>query len=218
MNMIRKNSFKYIVLIVSFVVLASLGRTKALPLLIPFFIAHCDTEGGPVIQAAKKALETRNIDLVLIWIKEKDETELEKAFKQALTVRKLDPKAREMADRYFFETLVRIHRAGEGAPYDGIKPAGTEEPAIAAADQAVASGAIDELAAEIAKLAGDGVRERFTVLMEKKKHKDESVAAGREYVEAYVTFIHYVERLHNDAAGDAAHGDEPVDPGVQHGH
>jgi hypothetical protein len=37
------------------------------------------------------------------------------------------------------------------------------------------------------------------------KHADESIEAGREYVEAYVVFTHYVERLYNDATAKVEH-------------
>ena len=83
--------------------------------------AHCDGMDGPVISAAKNALDTEDINLVLFWVQKKDETELKKAFQKTMAVRKLNPEAKELADMYFFETLVRIHRAGEGEPYTGIK-------------------------------------------------------------------------------------------------
>ena len=34
---------------------------------------------------------------------------------------------------------------------------------------------------------------------------NESVDAGREYVEAYVEYVHYVEGLHNAVAGKGGH-------------
>jgi hypothetical protein len=43
-------------------------------------------------------------------------------FTKTLAVRKQSKEAKELADMYFFETLVRIHCAGEGAPYTGLKP------------------------------------------------------------------------------------------------
>ena len=89
-------------------------------------LAHCDGLDGPVVKAAQRALETRNPALVLIWVQEKDEPEIRKAFEQTLAVRELCPQARELADRFFFETLVRVHRAGEGAPFTGLKPAGRD--------------------------------------------------------------------------------------------
>ena len=101
-------------------------------------LAHCDGLDGPVVKGAQNALETGNVNLVLIWVQKKDEGELKKVFQQALAVRKLNPQAKELADMHFFETLVRIHRAGEGAPYTGLQPAGRDlGPAIPAADKAL---------------------------------------------------------------------------------
>ena len=104
-------------------------------------MAHCDGLDGPVVAAARSALDNGNPNPVLIWVQPKDEGEIRAAFAEALDVRKLGPKAKAMADTYFFETLVRLHRAGEGAPYTGLKPAGRDlGPAIPLADKAVASG------------------------------------------------------------------------------
>jgi len=36
-------------------------------------------------------------------------------------------------------------------------------------------------------------------------HASESVEKGGEYVPAYVSFMHYAERLHADASTEAAH-------------
>jgi hypothetical protein len=102
------------------VVIALLGLTPARA------FAHCDGLDGPVVKAAQRALETRNPALALIWVQEKDEREIQNAFDQALAVRELSPQAKALADRFFFETLVRVHRAGEGAPFTGLKPAGRD--------------------------------------------------------------------------------------------
>lgn len=88
--------------------------------------AHCDGMDGPVVIAAQKALAKQDVNLVLIWVQKEDEQELRDVFDQTLRIRELSAEARELADRYFFETLVRIHRAGEGAPYTGLKPAGRD--------------------------------------------------------------------------------------------
>ncbi len=128
---------------------------------------------------------------------------------KTLTVRKLSQEAKELADWHFFETLVRIHRAGEGEAYTGIKPAGTEvEPGIIAADKAVETGLVNDLIKELSTQLANSISESFRHVMEKKKHKDESVDAGREYVETYVAFIHYVEKLHLVVSGKNAHHSE----------
>lgn len=73
--------------------------------------AHCDGLDGPVVKAAQRALQTGDVNPVLIWVKPQDEAEIKKTFEETLAVRKLAPQAQAFADRYFFETLVRIHRA-----------------------------------------------------------------------------------------------------------
>jgi hypothetical protein len=168
--------------------------------------AHCDTLDGPVVQAARTALDSGNVTPVLKWVQKPDEDAIRKAFERTLGVRKLNPQAKELADMYFFETLVRLHRAAEGAPFTGLKPAGEVEPVVAAADKAIESGSLDDLAKQISSLVRDGMRQRFDHVVKARKEMDRSVEAGREYVEAYVEFVHYVERLHNDASGAAAHG------------
>jgi hypothetical protein len=162
--------------------------------------AHCDTLGGPVIKAAQKALETGNVNLALIWVQKKDEAEIRKAFESTLTVRKLSPEAKEMADMYFFETLVRIHRAGEGAPYTGLKPAGIDlGPAIPAADEAIEKDSGELLLKLLKDEIEKGIQEKFKEVMAKKNFNKDDVGAGREYVRSYVEFIHYVERLYEAA-------------------
>jgi len=168
--------------------------------------AHCDGLDGPVIKAAREALETGNVNLALIWVKKDDEATIDKAFKQALAVRKQSPEAKEMADMYFFETLVRMHRAGEGAPYTGLKPVGRDlGPAIPAADKALQDGSIEPVVKLLTGLVQDGVREHFQHAVDQKKFDKDDVETGRKYVETYVTFIHYVEGIYQ-AAQSPAHG------------
>jgi hypothetical protein len=180
--------------------------------------AHCDGLDGPVVSAARKALDSGDPNPVLIWVQPKDEAEVRRAFSEAVAVRKLSPQAREMADRYFFETLVRVHRAGEGAPYTGLKSAGRDlGPAIPLADKAVATGSEAELASFVSKEAEKGVRAKFAELQRKRNFKPDDLAAGREYVASYVTFIHYVEGLHEAVeAGAAGHYAEGKTASTEH--
>ncbi|MFB3926296.1 MAG: DUF6448 family protein [Syntrophales bacterium] len=181
-------------------------------------LAHCDTMDGPIIKSALQALETGKTELVLMWIQKKDEPELMQAFRKAREVRKLNPAARELADRYFLETFVRLHRAGEGAPYTGIKPAGTEvDPSVKQADKALETGSPEELLKFMSSAVVKGVREQYERASELRKHAGHSVEAGRDYAAAYVTYVHYVERLYNMAMPKGAHGGhEP--PATKHAH
>ena len=163
--------------------------------------AHCDTLDGPVAVEATAALESGDPAALVKWVQPQYEDEISAAFAQARAVRGLGPEAQELADKYFLETLIRLHREGEGAPYTGLKPAGQIEPPVAAADRALADGSVDELAASIGNAAEQAVREHFERLTEAARHKDESTEAGREFVEAYVVYVHFVENLHNVIAG-----------------
>lgn len=172
----------------------------------PNVLAHCDGLDGPVVTAARKALETGDVNLVLLWVNKKDEPEIRQVFQKTLAVRKLSPEARELADLYFFETLVRVHRAGEGEPYTGLKPAGRDlGPAIPAADKAITDGKLEPLYKLLMDKIHEGLHEYFKKVMARKNFDKNNVEAGREYIEAYVPFIHYVEQLY-EAARKAGHG------------
>jgi hypothetical protein len=165
--------------------------------------AHCDTMDGPVVKAAQKALATGNVNLVLIWVRKQDEAEIKKTFQKTLAVRKLNAEAKELADLHFFETVVRIHRAGEGEPYTGLKPEGTGVgPVVSRADNAIESGKLDSLLKLLVETLQAEVREAFKEVIGRKKFKPDDVAAGREYVEHYVRFLHRVERIFSAAKAE----------------
>lgn len=172
-------------------------------------LAHCDTFEGPVIQEARVALEKGNVTPLLKWVPKTDEGEIQKAFQTTLRVRALSPEARAMADRYFFETLVRIHRIGEGESYTGLQSGDAIPSVVVKADESLAKGDVDDLAKRIAAHVEKAVRERFAEAAEAKKHKDDTVEAGRDYVEAYVQFVHLAEHIHtmlSNNASAAGHG------------
>jgi hypothetical protein len=161
--------------------------------------AHCDALDGPVITEARKALEAGNVNLVLGWVQKKDEAEIRDAFTKVITVRKTSAVGKELADRYFFETLVRVHRAGEGASFTGLKPAGNIEAIIAAADKTVATGELKPVAELVKRRMDDGLQRRFDDLVSKKTYQPNDVEASRAYLDTYVDYMHYVESLYNAA-------------------
>ena len=180
--------------------------------------AHCDTLDGPVVAAARKALDTGNANLVLIWVQKKDEADIRNHFQKTVAVRKAGGQAKELADMYFFETLVRIHRAGEGAGYTGLKPAGKIEPPIAAADKSLESSKLQEVAKLISKRTEEGLHRSFEDMMKKKKYNPNDVAAGRAFASAYVEYTHYVERLYDAAETLAPEHVQKAAPGLAHSH
>lgn len=193
-------------------------------------LAHCDTLDGPVVNLARQALAKGDVKIVLPWVAADKEAEIEKAFDLAMAVRGKGEKERELADRYFFETLVRVHREAEGAPYTGLKPAGLDlGPAIPAADKALETGNPGPLLKLIGDKIHEGIHKYYVEAREKKAHAGESVEGGRAYVQAYVPYLHFVERLYADATTPVAHGagegthaehghPEPSAPAGEHKH
>lgn len=191
------------------------GRVVTVLALLLFLPAlatsHCDTMNGPVVKDARLALEKGDITPVLKWIKKENEVEIISLFEKTRIVRSQSVQARELADMYFFETVVRVHRAGEGAPYTGLKPEGTPvEHGIEQADRAVDERSVDKLVHAVTADVAAGLKRRFDTLMETQQRADRSVAAGRDYVAAYVEFIHYVERIQQAvSAGGHAEQESP---------
>lgn len=178
--------------------------------------AHCDSMTGPVVPDARAALESGDISPVLKWIMPEYEAEVTAAFERAVEVRALGGDARELADQYFLETLIRLHREGEGAPFTGLKddPAA---PIVAMADQALADGSVDGMIEKINRHLASAVAEKFQKALEASRDKDRSVEAGREFVAAYVTYVHYVEGVHDAIiAAGSHHAENKSDSGHAH--
>ena len=181
--------------------LAALAVLAGCLILLPAISrAHCDTLGGPVVKDGRAALEKRDITPVLKWVKPEHETELRQVFDEALSVRAKGPDAAGLADRHFLETLVRLHRMGEGAPYTGLKDA-PAEPIVAMADKALVSGSEQAMLKALDKHLAEVLAGKFQRVLAASKAKDTSVEAGRAFVEAYVDYTHYLEALHAAIAG-----------------
>jgi hypothetical protein len=184
--MLTKSLFARILFLASFVFIFTITIS-----------AHCDSMEGPVVKASQKALESGNTNYVLIWVRADDEKEIKNLFEKVLQVRKLTADAKELADMYFFETIVRLHRMGEGEGYAGLKPVGYKPvKGIELADVAVETTSIDKLLAGLDKKHHSKIKGYFTDLQSKKNYAVTDVKAGREYVESYVRFIHSVETLY----------------------
>jgi hypothetical protein len=143
---------------------------------------HCDSLDGPVVKAAQRALAARDPELVLPYVPEEAEDEVVSAFERALAVGALGGEARELAERWLFENIVRLHREGEGAGYSGLKPAGLDVgPVIPLAEEALESGDADALVEFLTDELEREVRQRLAhaVALRESAH---DVASTREYV------------------------------------
>ena len=162
---------------------------------------HCDSMDGPVVLAAKRALEAHDPMLALPYVKPEGEPEVLAAFERTIEAHNGDPKVNELADLYFFETLVRVHRAGEGAPYTGLKPAGLGfGPVVPVAERAVETGSPDELIHVLSDKVRHEVVERFGKAMALKAHADDGVAAARASVEAMLGLEVWSHKLYTCAS------------------
>lgn len=171
---------------------------------------HCDTRDGPVVRAAIKALETKNLNHLLIWIPEESETVLREIFEKVLKARKAGKAAQEVADDWFFENAIRLHRAGEGAPYTGMKPAGLDEgPVVPKAERAIETGNPQETIDFILGTVEDDLAHRFHTVIEKKKYDVDDVAAGREFIGAFIGWVVYAHHLYEYVKSGGGHGAEP---------
>lgn len=169
--------------------------------------AHCDTAEGPAVKDGRKALVTENLNYALKWIPSDGEVELRDVFDKALKVRTLGTDAAELADRLFLETMVRIHRMGEGVGFTGIQPAGTQiDPVVTAADEAIASGTDSALLPMVPHERRAELDKRFHAAVAIKDFDVDDVAAGRRYLAAYVSFFKYAEGEDHEHHGHESHG------------
>lgn len=180
---------------------------KLIERLIPTAFAHCDTADGPAVTDGRRALATGNINHALKWIRASDEAELREVFGKASAVRNLGALAAEVADRLFLETLVRLHRMGEGVGFTGIQPTGTEiDPVVVAADLALETGDDRHVTALAPTDRRAELHRRFEIALGKKKFEVNDVPAGRDYVAAYVNYFKFAEgEVHEHPP---AHGDD----------
>lgn len=170
---------------------------------------HCDSIDGPVVTAARKALDREDVTVVLPYVHAPGEDEVRRAFAKVLPLHNDPNGAREVADLYFFETVVRVHREGERAPYTGLKPAGLDVgPAIPLAEKALETGAANELLTLLRDTTTNEVTERLAHAKQLEKSAAGGVAAGRAYVEAMLGFEVWSNKVYEAIVGAAHAGEE----------
>src|SRR5690554_805725 len=190
-----------------------LFKTGIRPLLLVFAFmmagisgfAHCDSYDGPVIKDALKALDQNNMELVLKWIDPQQEAEIIPLFDKTYQLKSGDRQVYSIVEKHFLETLVRLHRETEGAPFTGLKPAGSMTPLVEMADNSIANKSADNVIHTVTTHLEQVLRERYATVAKLSKTKDDSVKQGREYVEAYVQYTHTLEALEHILHSDISH-------------
>jgi len=167
---------------------------------------HCDTESGPVAIAASKALQTGKFETVAIWVAEAQSQELQERFQECLSVYQMRGEAKKMAERYFMETAVRLHREAEGMSYTGLKPPQPLPQDVAEAEKALETGNVKPLTNLLSRELQQETQKWFRRALEARKLKDKSIRYGREWVDAYVKYVIYVHGLHKTIQAGPTHG------------
>lgn len=163
---------------------------------------HCDSLSGPVVKMAKKALETGNVKFILPYVPEESQDEVIAAFNKVLPLHEQPNGVHEIADTFFFETVVRLHRAGEGAPYTGLKPAGLYEgPVIPIAEKAIETSSVEELKETLTHIITNEVEKRFEQMQYLKQYAEESVEDARAYVESMLGLQVWSHKVYLAATG-----------------
>lgn len=157
--------------------------------------AHCDSYDGPVIQDAYKALEKKHVSFVLKWIEPSQEAEITALFNKTVDLKDKDAEIYSIVEKHFLETLVRHHRETEGAPYTGLKPAGSTAPIVQMADNSIADQDVNTLLNNLGNHIQQAITDKYEKVAALSKVKDNSVAEGRAYVMAYVDYTHTLEAI-----------------------
>lgn len=167
--------------------------------------AHCDSYDGPALVDAEKALLTNNVDLILKWIDVDMEDEVVPLFHKTYSLKNGDKEIYEIVKKHFFETFIRLHREMEGAPFTGLKPAGTTAHITVMSDKALETGDFKNLLKALNNHINLQLQEKYDKTKALYKVKDNSVEEGRAYVEAYVDYTHSLEAVHDILSGEVAH-------------
>ena len=170
--------------------------------------AHCDSYNGPVAQAALKALNANDVKLILPYVQPEAEAELTAAFKHVIEVRKSGGSSKELADRYFLETAIRLHRLGEGASFEGMTREAVPA-SIQTADKAMVSGSLDPVYEMMDQAIRKSVAEKYQAVVKAREEaaKLGTVEAYREQAEAQLMFEKFIYELYTAASQAEAHAE-----------
>lgn len=112
----------------------------------------------------------------------------------------------EVADYWLYETVVRLHREGEGAPYTGLKPAGLDwGPVVHRAEEAIEKEDPKEVIDFITHTVQEELEKRFSKVIANKNFNVNDVDAAREYVQANLGFVLFSHGLYAAITGKGEH-------------
>jgi hypothetical protein len=143
---------------------------------------------------------------------------LDGAFDLTRKARNQGSESRQVADLYFFDTVVRVHSWGEGAPHTGLKPAGLDVgPVIPLAGAAVDSGDAERLIAFLQRAVRAALQQRLLAdVRTRAADAATGIPAARTYTSAMLGFLVVAPAVacHRTAARPLT---PPVERGVDYG-
>jgi hypothetical protein len=167
----------------------------------PRAAAERDLADEIVAQAARDALRTGDFTPIVIWVQKPQEQALHAAFRQTQAVRVLNREARELADEYFVDVAVRLHREAERDLFDG--------PARRAATRALAEHDGEIVVDVIVDRMRANLRARLRDVAQRRDFARGDVAGGRAYVASYTAFLRYAAALYAAATAPLPRIEEP---------
>lgn len=167
---------------------------------------HCDSMDGPVVKAAIRALDEKNVNLILPYVPKDNENEVLDVYNKVIKLREQSSDAKYISDKYFFETVVRIHRAGEGAAFTGLKPAGIDHGMVVpVAEKAIEKENAEKLTRLLCNALKSEIEKKFARIMELKRQENGPVDKAREYVSNMLGFIVNSHKLYKCITADTSH-------------
>lgn len=159
-------------------------------------ILRNDSHNGPMMIAAKRALETGKAHHILIWIPEKSENTLKNLLEKVCCKRRIQADGHDRIVDWYFETISRFHSGYYGPHNLNISTKTPEEKSIIfLVESACESGNFEEITTVIRDTPTGEMRQRFDDVMKKRNYCEENIAAGRVYVSVFTYFIAFVNNL-----------------------
>jgi hypothetical protein len=156
-----------------------------------------DEMQGPVVKAAKMALETGNVNYILIWLPEESENTLKNLLEKTCCTRSSRMNMKNRAYDWYFEMVNRFFNIGR--PRDNLTIRGglAEKPLDLKVDKAIESGNFEEIRDIIPVTHEADAKQRFLHVMNMRNYPVNNIAEGRAYVSAFFDFNRYMHDLYS---------------------
>jgi len=159
-------------------------------------VQYYNSENGPVIIAAKKALETGNPNYVLIWVPEESENTLKNLLEKTFCERSTRKNIQNRGIDWYFESVNRLHFTCRWPHCPGMTSDGSDMKMIVSmVERAFETGNCEEICGVLPIAHTAEVKLRFHNVMNKRNYTVDDIAAGRAYVSAFIAFIAYLHNL-----------------------